>query len=61
LVGLLAAAFIMFVAAKGRLPVYTAVLWGKTADGSKAADKGGGVSTGDAVKLAAQVAPYVLA
>lgn len=46
LVGLLAAAFLLYVAAKGRLPTYTAVLWGKQSSG----DSSGG--SGDLAKTA---------
>ena len=41
LVGLLAVTFLLYVAAKGRLPTYTNVLWGKQ---SKDGGSGGGGS-----------------
>jgi hypothetical protein len=47
-VGLLALAFILYVAARGRLPSYTAVLWGspaKPASGSGTKSSGGLLDT----------------
>jgi len=44
LVGLLAVTFLLYVAAKGRLPVYTGVLWGKESGGSGSGGSGGGGS-----------------
>lgn len=47
LVGLIAAAFLLYVAAKGRLPVYTDVLWGaKPAPSAKPSNGGSGGSGG---------------
>lgn len=62
LVGLLAVAFLLYVAAKGRLPVYTNVLWGPKPSGTSgsgtgaSASKSSGPSTGDVVKLALDAA-----
>jgi hypothetical protein len=48
LVGLLAFGFVLFVAARGRLPVYTGVLWGAKSSGT-----GGG--TGDSASKAGSI------
>lgn len=42
IVGFLLVAFVLFIAAKGKLPNYTAVLWGNT----KAPPPSGGTSSG---------------
>lgn len=56
LVGLLAAAFLLYVAAKGRLPVYTNVLWGPAPKAAGSGGGGGGDSGPDYVALAADAA-----
>ncbi len=66
LVGLLAAAFLLYVAAKGRLPTYTGVLWGKKADASNSGGGGDDKSKTDktvdtAITIGEHVLPYVLA
>lgn len=60
LVGLLAAGFLMYLAAKGRLTTYTGVLWGPAPkDNSGGSNSGGGKSdTEKAAKTAATVAKY---
>jgi hypothetical protein len=69
LVGLLAATFILYVAAKGRLPTYTGVLWGKAsqpAAGSGSGGSGGsgggsgGLDASTVVSIGAHVLPFVL-
>ena len=61
LVGLLAATFLLYVAAKGRLPVYTAVLWGKQTSGSGSGGSGSGGSTAATVATVAKTAaPWLL-
>lgn len=58
LVALLAAAFLLYVAANGRLQTYTGVLWGKKADD---AGSGGGKSdTTKAVNTAVTIGEHVL-
>lgn len=62
IVGLCSAGFLLYLAAKGRLPVYTAVVWGRSASGGGMGGGAGGgsgdVNTEDAAKIAAQVLPY---
>jgi len=65
LVGLLAAAFLLYVAARGRLPVYTGVLWGPASGGSGSggggsSGGGGGFDVGTAVNIGEHLLPFVL-
>lgn len=64
LVGLLAAAFLLYVAAKGRLPVYTGVLWGAKPKSSSGGGSGGGsggspISMSDAVHVAEIASAFI--
>lgn len=61
LVGLLVAMFLLFIAAKGRLPVYTSVLWGKKSSGSGSSGGDSGDKVETAAKVAVKFLPYVLA
>lgn len=73
LVGLLAAAFLLYVAASGRLTVYTNVLWGKPqASGSGGSGSSGGSGGGSdgggnsglmdkAINLGEHALPFILA
>lgn len=55
LVGLLAAAFLLFVAAKGRLGVYTGVLWGKAPSGAGSAGGDGKPAGGSGLDLSTAI------
>jgi hypothetical protein len=65
LVGMLGVGFLLYLAAKGRLPTYTGVLWGNTAQApAKSGDGSGGSGSGgsdwvtyaaDAAKIAALI------
>lgn len=59
LVSMLAAGFLLYVAARGRLPAYASVLWGP-AQSSGGGGGGGGVDAEDAAKVALKVLPYVI-
>lgn len=57
LVGMALAGFLLFLAAKGRLSAYTAVLWGSPQAASKSGGSGAGL--GSAISTAAHVAQAV--
>jgi hypothetical protein len=60
LVATLAAGFLLFIAARGRLPVYTSVLWGSTAGGGtggKEGEKKGGIDMNDALDFGGSMLP----
>lgn len=46
LVAFIVAAFVLYLAAKGRLPVYTGVLWGPPSQGSPSGGSSGSSSGG---------------
>lgn len=61
LVGLLAATFLLYVAANGRLPVYTGVLWGpKPGSGSNGGNGGSGQHHGPDLSTIIDVGEHVL-
>lgn len=65
--GALLAGFVLYIAAKGRLVTYTAVLWGPTQSALPAGGSGGGsadvgstvASVGKAVSTAAEIATVI--
>lgn len=62
IVGALLGGFVLFLAVKGRLASYEAVLWGPkpstSGSGSGSAGSSGGSSTGSTVKTALEVAQF---
>ena len=56
IVGALLAAFVLYLAAKGRLSVYTGVLWGGSASGSGTGGGGSGSALAGVASLASTAA-----